>query len=376
MPRKKKTARRQRGGSPSPSPPVVEGQEAGGRQARAISVVGIGASAGGLATFESFFRAMPSDSGVAFVLIQHLDPTHQSLTAELLARHTRMPVVQVERDTPVEPDHVYVIPPNKYLSIERGTLRLTVPSEPRGMRMPVDLFLRSLAADRQEKAVGIILSGTGTDGSLGLKEIKAAGGMTMAQAPETAQYDGMPRSAIATGGVDYVLTVERMPKILLQYVRHAYVSRRARTGLAPQSPDDDLTGVLAILRARSRFDFGSYKKGTLQRRIQRRMSLHHIGAMSNYLNLLRADADEVKALCNDLLISVTSFFRDPEAWEFIEKEVIPRIVDGREAGQPLRVWVPGCASGEEAYSLGILFLERFQTAQKGCPLQIFASDVD
>ena len=253
------------------------------RRAKPISdttrhaVVGLGASAGGLAAFESFFRAMPPDSGAAFVVIQHLDPTHQSLTAELLSKHARMPVVQVEHDTPAAPDRVYVIPPNRYLSIDNGTLRLTAPTEPRGMRMPVDLFLRSLARDQKERAVGIILSGTGTDGALGLKEIKAAGGMSMAQAPETAQYDGMPRSAILTAGVDHVLPVDRMPEMVLQYLRHAYVRRG--TDAAPALADqavDDVMPVLAILHARSKFDFRCYKKESLRRRVQRRMSLHHL----------------------------------------------------------------------------------------------------
>jgi two-component system CheB/CheR fusion protein len=347
-----------------------------GRPDARCPVVGIGASAGGLATFESFFRATPPDSGAAFVLIQHLDPTHESLTAELLTKHTRMPVVQVEGDTPVEPDHVYVIPPNKYLSIERGTLRLTAPSEPRGMRMPIDLFLRSLAADRPEKAVGIILSGTGTDGSLGLKEIEGAGGMTMVQAPETAQYDGMPRSAIATGGVDHVLAVEDMPGVLLQWVRQAYVTRPAAATPVPEEPADDLGGILAMLRTRSRFDFSCYKKAPLRRRIQRRMSLRHVAGMAEYLRLLRSNADEVKALSTDLLISVTSFFRDRPAWQLLEEEIIPRIVDGKKAGQPVRVWVPGCATGEEAYSVAILLIERLEAAERPCPLQIFASDID
>src|SRR5579871_1070442 len=339
-------------------------------------VVGMGASAGGLASFEAFFRAMPPDSGAVFVLIQHLDPTRESLTAELVAKHTRMPVVQVERDTPVEANHVYVIPPNKYLTIEHGRLRLTAPTVPRGMRMPIDQFLRSLASDQQERAVGIILSGTGTDGALGLKEIKAAGGMTIVQKPETAPYDGMPRSAIATGGVDHVLPVEEMPAALLRYLRHAYVNREPTAAPEPAESPDDLGTILAILRTRSKLDFTCYKKATLRRRVQRRMSLRHVARMADYAVVLRGDADELRALGQDLLINVTSFFRDPPAWQILDELVIAPLVERKEAGQPLRVWVPGCASGEEAYSIGMLFIERLQATKKSCPLQIFASDID
>ena len=339
-------------------------------------VVGMGASAGGLASFESFFRAMPPRSGLAFVLIQHLDPTHASLTAELVAKHTSMPVVQLAGDTLVEPEHVYVIPPNKYLSIEGSTLRLTAPSEPRGQRMPIDLFLRSLAKARQERAVGIVLSGTGTDGALGLKEIQAAGGMTMVQEPETAQYDGMPCSAIAAGGVDYVLPIEGMPAALLTPPRHAHVGGKVVPIPVPEETTDDLDGILAILRTRSKVDFSQYKKGTLRRRIQRRMGLRHVAKIADYARIVRDDAEERSGLSKDLLIVVTSFFRDPEVWQILDREVIARIVEGKRAGQPLRIWVPGCATGEEAYSLAILFMERLDLAKKSCPLQIFASDVE
>jgi two-component system, chemotaxis family, CheB/CheR fusion protein len=337
-------------------------------------VVGMGASAGGLATFETFFRAVAPDSGAAFVLIQHLDPTRKSLTAELVAKHTRMPVVQVERETPVERDHVYVIPPNKYLTIAHGRLRLAAPDVPRGMRMPIDQFFRSLASDQHERAVGIVLSGTGTDGALGLKEIEAAGGMTMAQTPETAQYDGMPRSAIATGGVDHLLPVERMPAMLVRYLRHACVNRPSATAPGRGDEAHDLGTILDILATRSKMDFSCYEPGTLRRRIQRRMSLRHVTRMSDYAAVLRRDADEARALGQDLLISVTTFFRDPPAWQALDDRVVTPLVERKPPGQPLRVWVPGCATGEEAYSIAMLFAERLQAARKGCPLQLFASD--
>jgi two-component system CheB/CheR fusion protein len=336
-------------------------------------VVGVSASAGGLDAFKRFFTSMPPDSGLAFVLIQHLDPTHESLAAELLARCTPMPVVQVERDTRVVGNYVYVIPPNRYLEIDKGVLRLSTPPEPRGMRMPIDVFLRSLAADLHEKAIGVVLSGTGTDGTLGLKEIKAAGGMAMVQDPRTAEYDGMPRSAIATGGVDYVLPPETMPRALVEYLRHSYVQERPPLA---QPISNDFTSIVALLQARVKYDFTAYKKGTLLRRIRRRMSLAHVERVPDYLQRLRKDSTEVTALFKDLLISVTSFFREPKAWQFLQQEVIPRIVAAKDPGAPVRVWVAGCATGEEAYSIAMLLIEEIQASQKRCPIQIFASDVD
>jgi two-component system, chemotaxis family, CheB/CheR fusion protein len=232
-------------------------------------IVGIGASAGGLDAFKKFFGAMPADGGVAFVLIQHLDPTRPSITAELVGACTAMPVEQVEDETRVQANHIYVIPPNKYLSIRERTLRLSAPAAPSSLRMAIDFFLQSLAEDQQENAIGIILSGTGTDGTIGMKEIKARGGMMMVQDPETVQHDGMPRSAIATGSADYVLPAEQMADALLRYVHHRATRQDA---LAEKAPDE-LTDVLAVLRTRTKFDFSGYKIGTVRRRVQRRMSL-------------------------------------------------------------------------------------------------------
>ena len=248
------------------------GTTRGAQSPTTFPIVGIGASAGGLDAFKKFFSALPADSGMAFVLIQHLDPTRESLTAELVGTYTRMRVVQVEDGMRVEANRVYVIPPNTYLSIHDRTLRLSAPTAPRSLRMAVDFFLRSLAEDQHENAIGIILSGTGTDGTLGLKEIKAGGGMTMVQDPQTAQHDGMPRSAIASGSADYVLPAEQMADALLAYVQHAAVAATSMAVLPEKAPDP-LTSALAVLRARTKFDFSGYKKGTLRRRIQRRMSL-------------------------------------------------------------------------------------------------------
>jgi two-component system CheB/CheR fusion protein len=336
----------------------------------------MGASAGGLEAFTRFFGIMPADSGMAFVVIQHLDPTHASLTAELLGKHTNMPVRQVAGDTAIERDHVYVIPPNRDLGIRQGILRLTPPPARRAARMPIDFFFRTLAEDRQERAIGIVLSGSGSDGTLGLKEIKTVGGMALVQDPATAQHDGMPRSAIAADAADHVLTVEKMPEMLLNYARHSYVAVARHAPAVENAGSDDLTGILALLRTRLRFDFSGYKPGTLVRRVRRRMGLRHVERLPDYLQLLRSDPGELKALFKDLLIGVTRFFRDPEAWHYLEEKLVPSLLRERDAGTPLRVWVAGCGTGEEAYSLGMLLIEQSQAAQWSGSIQLFASDVD
>jgi two-component system CheB/CheR fusion protein len=340
------------------------------------AIVGLGSSAGGLDALRRFFTSTPSDSGMAFVLVQHLDPTHPSQIVELLGRCTAMSVVQVEADTPVEADHVYCMPPGRYLSISGRTLRLTEPVETGSVRMPIDFFLRSLGADARERGIGIILSGTGTDGTLGLRAIKAAGGLAIAQDPVTAEHDGMPRSAIADGAIDHVLSPEQMPDVLLGFLRHP--SARGPTGLPAAEPieHDRLDDVLAVLRERTKFDFRSYKRSTLERRIDRRMGLKHSECVADYAQLLRHDSAEVAALCDELLISVTSFFRDPEAWRILQEQVIRPLVARKEANAAFRVWVPGCATGEEAYSIAMLLIAEREAAAKSCPIQIFASDVD
>ncbi len=337
-------------------------------------VIGIGASAGGLDAFKRFFTAMPADSGMAFVLVQHLDPIHESLTADILAKLTSMKVAQVEDRITVEANHVYVIPPNKNLSIRDGVLHLSVREPQHGLRLPIDFFLRSLAEDRQAEALCIILSGTGRDGTLGLKAIKGHGGIVMAQTPETAQFDGMPRSAIDTGLVDYVLPVEEMPSALIRYQQHT--SESSNPEMIGDNVPDLLELILAVLRERSKYDFHYYKTGTLIRRIKRRMGLNHIEEAGDYLQFLREDEREIGLLCNDLLIGVTDFFREPEAFQLLEQEVIRKLVHDKAPGTPIRIWVPGCSSGEEAYSIAILLLEQIQAQQKQCPVQIFASDID
>jgi two-component system CheB/CheR fusion protein len=338
-------------------------------------VAGIGASAGGLDAFKKFFAAMPADSGVAFVLIPHLDPKHESLMVELMTRYTKMPVVEAAEGMPVEPNHVYVIPPNKYMTISSNVLRLTGPVERGGPQTSIDMFLRSLADDKLEKAICVILSGTGTHGALGLKAIKAAGGMAMVQDPATAEFPRMPQSAVATGLADYVLPAEKMPEALRRYIGHFYVNGGAAVKEAEPAADG-LKQVLALLRARSKFDFRWYRKKMLARRVERRMGLNHFDNVGDYLVHLRNHPNEVEQLARDLLISVTSFFRDAEAFHALEAEVILPLIDAKETDTPLRVWVPGCATGEEAYSLAILFLERLAAAQRARRIQIFATDVD
>lgn len=338
-------------------------------------VVGIGASAGGLDAFKTFFTALSPDSGIAFVLIPHLDPAHKSLMVELLARHTTMPVVEVENDMPTEANHVYIIPPNKYMTIRDGVLRLTGPVEGHPAQTSIDLFLRSLADDRKERSICIILSGTGSHGTLGLKAVKAAGGMAMVQDPATAKYERMPQSAIATGLADFVLPVEQMPEVLIKYVRHAYVNDGARIEAIPGAADD-LTQVLALLRTHTKFDFRLYRKKMLMRRIERRMGLNHLDRIQGYLAFLRQNSQELKQLVKDLFISVTNFFRDPEAFEQLASQVIAPLVQSKESDGVIRVWVPGCATGEEAYSIAMLVQEQLSAAHKSCHVQIFATDVD
>jgi two-component system CheB/CheR fusion protein len=335
-------------------------------------VVGIGASAGGLDAFRKLFSNMPAASGLAFVLIPHLDPTHESLMVGLLARSTTMPVVEAEEDMPVAADRVYVLPPNKYMTIGGGKLHLTGPVERAGLPTSIDIFLRSLAEDRQEQAIGIVLSGTGAHGTLGLKAIKANGGMAMVQDPGTAEYDGMPRSAIATGQADYILPPAQMPQALLRYVQHF----AATSDPAAEAVEEVyLDQVLALLRTRAKLDFHCYRKKTLLRRAKRRMSLHHIDRIPEYLAFLQDHPEEVARLAKDLLISVTSFFRDREVFQELEGQVIPQLVRAKNADESLRVWVPGCATGEEAYSIAMLLIEQLVSAQKTCRLQIFATDV-
>ncbi|WP_168769505.1 chemotaxis protein CheB [Yoonia sediminilitoris] len=341
-----------------------------------MPVVGLGASAGGLQAFTDFFEAMPDKTGMAFIAIHHVDPDHESLMADLLAKHTKMTVALAQDRTPIAPDHVYIIPPRQFLRIEKGILYLSEPAERRGMRLPIDFFFRSLAHDQQHNAIGIILSGTGSDGTAGIRNIKESGGMVLAQDPREAAHDGMPRNAIATGMVDQTLPVAEMPKAISKYAAQPYVRRGSTSKALGENARSAMAEIIEVLKAHNPINFEFYKEGTLLRRIERRMALRHMEDAADYLALLKDSTEEAQQLRADLLICVTSFFRDPEAFDYLAKNVLPDVVKNCAPGKPVRIWVPACATGEEAYSLAMLFIEQIQAVRKDVKLQIFASDVE
>jgi two-component system, chemotaxis family, CheB/CheR fusion protein len=343
---------------------------------RDFPVVGLGASAGGLDAVRRLFDALPAGNHMAFILIQHLDPTHESMMVELLASHTRMKVQQVTDGMRLEPEHVYVIPPGSYLAIHDGAFQLSKPRERHGARMPFDFFLHSLAEEYGERAICVVLSGTGADGSVGLKAIKEKAGLVIAQNPDEAGYDGMPRSAIATGAVDLVLPLAKIPRALADYVGRRFVAGRHDDDQSNDPAAGRLTEIIDLLRKRAAHDFALYKPGTLQRRIERRMALAGTADIGRYLNLLRKDEDEVGLLAKDLLINVTSFFRDPAIFELLAEKIIPDLVRQQPQDRPIRIWVAGCSTGEETYSLAMLFLEAIAATKRAIKLQVFASDVD
>ena len=341
-------------------------------------IVGIGASAGGLAAFEAFFTGMPKDTdpGMAFVLVQHLDPDHKSILTDLIRRYTRMQVFEVEDGMVVRPNCVYVIPPARDMAFMNGVLQLMEPTAPRGQRLTIDFFFKSLAQDQRERAIGIVLSGTGRDGTLGVRAIKGEGGMVMAQNPASTEYDGMPGSAIATGLVDYELQPAEMPARLIVYVAHAF-GKTSRAATVPVSKAENALGkIFILLRAQTGHDFSQYKPSTVNRRIERRMAVNQIETMDEYVKYLQQTVAEVEALFRDLLIGVTSFFRDPAAFKELEEKAIPKLFANKSAGAVIRVWSPGCSTGEEAYSLAILLQERMEGLKQNYKVQIFATDMD
>jgi two-component system CheB/CheR fusion protein len=347
-------------------------------EAPGFPIVGIGASAGGLAAFEAFFSGMPADidPGMAFVLVQHLAPDHKSILSELVKRYTRMEVFQVADGIAVKPNCAYIIPPNRDMALLNGTLQLLEPSAPRGHRLPIDFFFRSLAQDQRERAIGIVLSGTGSDGTQGVRAIKGEGGMAMAQNPKSTEYDGMPSSAIATGLVDYVLPAAEMPAQLIAYVAHAFGKASLPASSPAPKSEDALKKIFLLLRAQTSHDFSQYKRSTIVRRVERRMAVHQIERLDEYVRYLQRTPADVEALFRDLLIGVTSFFRDPEAFGALEEQVIPNLFANRPTGASIRVWVPGCSTGEEAYSLAILLQERMEELKQTFKLQVFATDID
>ncbi|KAB2941501.1 MAG: PAS domain-containing protein [Candidatus Methanoperedens sp.] len=342
-----------------------------------FSIVGIGASAGGLEALEKIFINMPHDSGMAFVIVMHFDPTAKSVMADILMRYTKMEVFQVEDGMKVEPNHVYIIPPNKDMAILHGTLHLYEPVVSKGIRHPIDFFFRSLADDRKENAICIILSGTGTEGTLGLKAIKGEDGMVMVQSMESAAYDGMPGSAIATGLVDYILPPEKMPEQLVSYVKQFYTKKITKPErIVTEQIANSLQKIIILIRTQTGIDFSSYKQSTLIRRIERRMSLHQIENISDYVHYLQENQPEIRILHKEFLIGVTSFFRDPAAFEVLKEKIIPEILKDKGQNQPVRVWVPACSTGEEAYSVAMVFKEYMDEIKSDFHVQIFATDVD
>lgn len=340
-------------------------------------IIGIGASAGGLEALEQFLRKVPQGCGMAFVIVQHLDPTHKGIMPELLQRTTTMEVLQVRDRMRVKPNCVYVIPPNKDMSILNGVLHLFEPAEPRGLRLPIDFFLRSLAEDRQELAIGVILSGMGSDGTAGLRAIKDKAGLALVQDPASAKFDSMPRSAIAAGLADLIAPVEELPEKITGYLRHVPGNAKADLNLS-EKDQSSLEKVLILLRAKTGQDFSLYKKNTVYRRVERRMGIHQIDRIASYVRYLQENPQEVSLLFKELLIGVTSFFRDPVAWEHLLEEVIPALLKERTAGGTLRAWSAGCSTGEEAYSLAIVFKEALEKVDPSgtLTLQIFATDLD
>jgi two-component system, chemotaxis family, CheB/CheR fusion protein len=344
-----------------------------GNRSAAPTVVGVGASAGGLEAFTELLSHLPDDTGMAFVLIQHLDPKHESHMTELLSKTSRMPVCEVKVATRAEANRVYVISPRFNLSIADGVLQ-TTPRPEGGPNLPVDSFLRALAADRGSRSVGVILSGTATDGTLGLQAIKDSGGTTFAQEMASAKYDGMPRSAIAAGVADFVLPPAGIARQLVA-IAHDFVST-IQSGDAVEPPaDTGLTRILRLVRGGTGVDFTHYKHSTLERRIKRRMALRGFETLQDYTRDLEDNREETKALCESWLITVTSFFREPAVFEELKQKVFPALFENRRQGEALRIWVPGCATGEEAYSIAICLLEFLDGQKVNVPIEIFASDL-
>jgi two-component system, chemotaxis family, CheB/CheR fusion protein len=344
---------------------------------RLFPIVGIGASAGGLEALDLFLRNVPAESGMAFVVVQHLEPTQKDFMVDLLQRVTAMKVFQVRDRTIVQPSCVYVIPPNKEMSILHGVLHLLDRVAAHGVHLPIDFFFRSLADDRQDRSVGVILSGMGSDGMLGLRAIKEKGGGTFVQEPTSAKCDGMPKSAIGDGMADFVASAEQLPEKIIAYLRHAPVLAKSESARADKA-HGGLGKILILLRDQTGHDFSLYKNIALYRRIERRMVIHQIDKITTYVRFLQENPQEVGLLFKELLIGVTSFFRDPAAWERLKTEVIPAMLKSRLPSQGLRAWVIGCATGEEAYSLAIVFKEALEQLKpvQNFSLQIFATDLD
>ncbi|GGC75878.1 chemotaxis protein CheB [Marinobacter halophilus] len=346
-----------------------------------MRIVGIGASAGGLVSLEDFFRNTPSDTGMAFLVVQHLDPTQKALLPELLQRYTEMPVQEARQNMAIHPNSVYVIPPNRELRVQNEILKLEPPAQPRGLRLPINVLFSSLASAQNERAIAVVLSGMGSDGTLGLQAIKATGGLSVVQSPGTAQFDAMPKSAIAAGCGDIVAPANELPARILAYVRrvpepeqepaHAEPEQYAESSLTQLDP------ILHLLKQHTGHDFSLYKPTTLNRRIERRMAIHGIADLAKYTHYLASNSQEVQLLFRELLIGVTQFFRDPDTWDYLINTGLPELIASHPPEDPFRAWVVGCSTGEEAYSLAMAFAEAVEHVKpvRDFNLQIFASDI-
>jgi two-component system CheB/CheR fusion protein len=371
MPRKK-DVKPLPGGAERPNKSRAK-SEAAAEESQSCPVAGFGASAGGLEAFTEVLRHLPADTGLAFVFIQHLDPKHGSILTELLSRATKMQVIQAGDGMRVEPNRIYVIPPNSDIRISKGALRVRT-RPPELPHMPIDTFFRSLAEDQGGRAIGVVLSGTASDGTLGLNAIKAEGGITIVQSPESAKYDGMPRSAIAAGSADLVLPPDRIAEELVRLRRHEYLSR-PRPAEVPEEGERDLNEVFTMLRQATGVDFTNYKPGTIRRRTLRRMALHKFNTPAEYVRYLKEHREELDLLFQDLLINVTAFFREPATFKAIRSRILPTLFKGRSSDDTFRVWVPGCSTGEEAYSVAITVLEYLREARIDVPVQVFGTDL-
>lgn len=339
-------------------------------------VVGIGASAGGLEAIQEFFRELPQKPGASFVVVQHLSPDYKSFMSELLARHTKIAIKVVEDGMEIEENHIYLIPPKMNMTVFHGKLFLNEISDDRTLNLPIDIFLRSLAKDQEKNAIAIILSGTGSDGALGIRAIKEYGGMTMSQDYKSAKFDGMPRSSAATGMIDFVLPPKQLAAELMEFFKHPFVKKTKQIEDLINSSQNQLSKVIAILRDEKGVDFTLYKENTIIRRLEKRISINRFTKIEEYVKFLARNKREVDILFNELLIGVTRFFRDEESFTVLKSEIIPRIAENSNTEKEIRIWTPGCSTGEEAYSIAILFAEYLSENNIKKEVKLFATDLD
>ncbi len=354
----------------------TSGKEAEPKAKEDTIVVGIGASAGGLEALKQLFSHLPAGCRLTFVVIQHLSPRYKSAMDQLLSPTTSLPILQIKGNLKIKPGAIYLNPPEKYVSLVNDRFRLTSDRTPAGIFLPIDHFFHSLAEAKKEKAIGVILSGSASDGAQGIKAIKAEGGLTFAQVPANAQYPSMPDSAIATHMVDFILPAEEIPAKIDAILKHPYLKKPTMPDVENGEQESQLKRIFSILRSKTGHDFSNYKATTIRRRIGRRMAVHQIDRLGDYVKIVARDPAEPARLLKDMLIGVTNFFRDAEAFETLAEKALLPLIHSRKSGDAIRVWVAGCSSGEEAYSVAILLAEAMERAGTALPVQIFASDID